>query len=315
MEETMFLSHFSFSKFNKGAIWIVVITIQWFIFSPFQGFANELVVTYPRHHSKLDNRHTDVIELLRTVLQRTEKTDGPFSFLPNKIYMSQSRFSQELQKGTKLAPNVIWSNPTEELESILLPIRIPIRKGVTGYRVFLIHRKNKEKFSDVKTVNDLRSQVVGQGHDWDDVKVFRHNKFKVQTSSKYESLFEMLILGRFDFFSRSLNEISFEYEARRNMYPDLYIEENILLYYPWPKYFFVNKKDHKLADRLLRGLNIIIEDGSYDKWFKKYHQKTINKLNIDGRRLFKIENPLLPQTAPLNRKELWFEPLGVKGSL
>ena len=269
---------------------------------------SELVVTYPKHHSKYDDRHRDVIELLRTVLQRTEKTDGPFSLRQNKINMTQSRFAVELQRGTKNAPNVIWSNPTEELENILLPIRIPIRKGITGYRIFLIHRKDKKKFSDVKTVNELRNLIVGQGHDWDDVKVFRHNKFNVETGTNYESLFKMLIQGRFDFFSRSINEISFEYETRRNMYPDLHIEENILLYYPWPKYFFVNKKDHKLADRLSRGFNIMIEDGSYDKWFKKYHQKSVSDANLKGRRLFKIENPLLPQTAPLNRKELWFEP-------
>jgi hypothetical protein len=268
---------------------------------------SELVVTYPKQHSKNDGRHTDVIELLRTVLQRTEKTDGPFSLRQNEIYMTQSRFAIELQRGSIIAPNVIWSNPTVELENILLPIRIPIRKGITGYRIFLIDRKNKKKFSDVKTVNELRNLIVGQGHDWDDVKVFRHNKFNVETATTYESLFKMLIKGRFDFFSRSISEISFEYESRRNMYPDLHIEENILLYYPWPKYFFVNKKDHKLADRLLRGFNIMIEDGSYDKWFKKYHQKSVSEANFKDRKLFKLINPLLPKTAPLNKRELWFE--------
>ena len=144
--------------------------------------------------------------------------------------------------------------------------------------------------------------VVGQGHDWDDVKVFNYNKFRVETSTSYEGLFKMLIHERFDFFSRSIKEIVHEYEARKNMYPHLLIEENILLYYPWPKYFFVNKKDYKLADRLLRGLNIMIKDGSFDNWFKKYHQKTISEANIKGRRLFKIKNPLLPQTAPLTEK-------------
>ena len=59
---------------------------------------------------------------------------------------------------------------------------------------------------------------------------------------------------------------------------------------------------------------MMIEDGSFDELFFEYHQEMIEKSNLKGRRLFEIENPLLPATAPLDRTELWYDPFAGEGS-
>jgi hypothetical protein len=53
---------------------------------------------------------------------------------------------------------------------------------------------------------------------------------------------------------------------------------------------------------------MMIEDGSFDEIFRKYHGDSIQAANLKNRRLFTISNPLLPATAPLRRKELWYTP-------
>jgi ABC-type amino acid transport substrate-binding protein len=130
----------------------------------------------------------------------------------------------------------------------------------------------------------------------------------VVTGNDYERLFAMLMEGRFDFFSRGINEAPAELEARKAKYPDMMLEENLLLYYPWPKFFYVNKKDKKLADRIEKGLKMMIQDGSFEALFRKFNQKHIDSVNLKHRRLIKLENPLLPPSVPFDRKELWYDP-------
>ncbi len=199
-----------------------------------------------------------------------------------------------------------------EREAKFIPIRIPIRKGLMGYRIFLIRKQDRSRFASIRTLKELKKLRVGQGHIWNDVKVFKANEFNVVTSTSYEGLFKMLIHGRFDYFSRGINEAPNEYRERKETLPDLFVEEKILLYYPWPKYFFTSKKTPELAKRIERGLKIMIKDGSFEKHFMKYHQKDIELTNLKKRRLFKIHNPLLPLTAPIDQKELWFDPFKKK---
>ncbi len=56
------------------------------------------------------------------------------------------------------------------------------------------------------------------------------------------------------------------------------------------------------------GLEIMTKDGTFDRIFMKYKSETIDRVNLKSRKLFKIENPFLPEDTPLNRSELWFDP-------
>ena len=272
-------------------------------------FAQELTVIYsPSPVSKDDTRFDYSISLLTHVLNKTTATHGPFKMQPAKG-MNVGRAIEFLKTGDVDAVNVIWTTSSKERESSLLPIRIPIRKGLLGYRIFLIKKEDQAKFTNIQAVEQLKQLKVGQGHIWNDVKVFKENDFSIVTGPNYEGLFRMLLKGRFDYFSRGINEAPSEYESRKDMYPNLAIEESILLYYPWPKYFFTSLKNPKLAQRIEQGLKMMIEDGSFEALFLKYHKEDIDRVNLKGRKLFRISNPLLPGTAPLEQKNLWFDPV------
>lgn len=290
----------------KTALSIMLILLAFSgVLHPASSPAETLNVIYPPKESEKDTRDDDLVEILKTALDKTAQTDGPYTMRPS-IQMNEGRFRTELLSGNLI--NIIWSVATFEAEENFLSVRIPLRKGILGYRVLLIREQDKNKFAAVKNLDDLKKLSVGQGHTWNDLAVFRANGINTIAVNNYERLFEMLMAGRFDFFSRGINEAPEELAARKEKYPDMMIEKNLLLYYPWPKFFYFNKQNKKLADRIERGLNIMIKDGSFDDLFKKFNQKHIDSVDLRSRRLIKLENPLLPASVPLEKKELWYDP-------
>lgn len=270
--------------------------------------AQTTIVSYcPVPESKDDTRFNYAIELLDLALNKTTSFGRSYELVP-AIDMNVGRAIDYLKRGDEKTVNVLWTTTSKEREALMLPIRIPIRKGLLGYRIFLIRKQDKEKFAAIKSIEELKKLKVGQGHIWNDVKIFQANGFGLVKGSSYEGLFEMLCKGRFDYFSRGINEAPTEYETRKGKLPNLWVEETILLYYPWPKYFFTSKKNPTLAIQIEQGLKMMINDGSFDKHFFKYHHDDIKKVNLQKRFFFVLHNPLLPSTTPLDRKELWFDP-------
>jgi hypothetical protein len=120
----------------------------------------------------------------------------------------------------------------------------------------------------------------------------------------------MLANRRFDVFLRSAVEVLDEYEQRRHTLPELAIEEQLLLYYPMPMYFwFADTADgRRLAARVELGMRGMLADGSYDRIFATYQDHKIARLNLASRRIIRIENPLLGSQTPLSERRLWFDP-------
>jgi ABC-type amino acid transport substrate-binding protein len=118
----------------------------------------------------------------------------------------------------------------------------------------------------------------------------------------------MLSYKRFDFFPRGISEIFTELNKESAQNPDLVIDENLLIHYPWPYYFFVSKSNPQLQKRLELGLRKMIKDGSFDAIFWKYNGKAIEAVNFKKRRIIHMKNHLLPKETPLNDAALWFRP-------
>jgi hypothetical protein len=63
-----------------------------------------------------------------------------------------------------------------------------------------------------------------------------------------------------------------------------------------------------LAERVERGLQLMLEDGSFDEYFMKYNESMLEQAQLKHRKLLMIDNPFLPTDVPYDRKELWFDP-------
>jgi len=289
-------------KLNMKRSWLVMA-----ILVLFAGFmiSGQTKVVYPGYESKTDTRFNDLIEILKTALDETVPSFGPYTLEPSKSGMNEARYLQDLKSNDEV--NVAWTGTSEQKEQDYIPIRIPLRKGILGFRVCLIAQDNQTGIDSIRTLADLRKATIGQGTGWGDVDIYRANGITVVTS-EYEDLFKMVAGHRFDLYPRGISEAFPEYDARHEAIPNLGIEQHLLIYYPWPYYFFFNKSNGALAKRVETGIRMMMKDGSFDAIFKKYNSVWIEKADLKDRRIIKVVNPNLPKDTPLDDASLWFDP-------
>lgn len=244
------------------------------------------------------------IKMLKLAIAHSDNPD--YQIDVSKDDLTQARVNEEVRTGGLL--DLCWASSDAEIESQLRPIRIPLFKGLLGYRIFIINKNDQAKFDKVQTLDDLKKLTVGQGRTWADGRILEANGFKVIKTNKYPSLFYMVEGGRFDAFPRGVHEPFGELESRPKM--ELAVEKNLMVYYQMPFYFFVSPNNQALAKNLEAGFERAIANGDFDKVFyaDKNIQDVLQKANMKNRRVFKLDNPLLSKETPVGRKELWFDP-------
>ena len=201
--------------------------------------------------------------------------------------------------------DIVWTMTSEARERELLPIRVPLMKGLIGLRLLLIHQDDQGRFEQIGESRQLKALKAGQGHDWPDTKILGHNGYVVTASASYDGLFKMLGKRRIDYFPRSVLEIWREVEHHDDK--GLAVESSVALQYPAAEYFFVNKENAVLARRLEEGLQRAIADGSFDRLFFEYFGDLLERSRLEDRVRFELENPLLPAETPVGQRDFWYQ--------
>jgi ABC-type amino acid transport substrate-binding protein len=266
-----------------------------------QARAAASIVRYPRSESLASATEHYPVRLLRMALARSGRD---YALQSTPLMMRQSRALLELQSGRVL--DVMWTMTSRERERDLLPIRIPIDRGLIGWRLLLIRKADVARFAAIRRIEELRALTALQGHDWPDTEILRANQFNVQTASDYAGMFGMLATERVDYFPRATFEIWDE--AKLHAREGLVVAPGLALYYPSAFYYFVNKANVKLAADIERGMQQMLADGSYDKLFDEYFGVMVERAALAKRKVFDLRNPLLPDATPLARRELWYRP-------
>ena len=263
----------------------------------------EMVIRHLSGESALDARNEYFLAMLELALEKTSD-QGDWTLQPADQVMPQSLALQRLSNNDGI--DVVWSMTSIEREKQNRAIRIPLMKGLMGYRLLIIRTEDQQWFRRLQTIDELRELRAGQGHDWPDTEILRANGLAVEGEEEYDSLFSLLQQGRFDYLPRAINEPWEELAARPNM--DLMVEQGLLLYYPTAEYFFVSRQNTALAARLEKGLRLAIEDGSFDKLFREHpiNANAFGKANLLRRRIIRLDNPLLPKDTPFADKQLWW---------
>lgn len=260
------------------------------------------VVHYPAPESAQDQRSEYPSELLNLALA---KAGGTFVARPATTAMPKGRAIVELARGES-GLEVLWALTDQARERLLLPIRIPIYKGLLGWRIPLVRRSDEALLAGVRDVEQLRRFVAGQGHDWPDVQILQASGLRVRGVANYPALFSMLQSGRYDYLPRSVVEIEQELAANRDLQLDM--DTHIVLHYPAAAYFFVHPRNTELAQQIGRGLELALKDGSFDALFYKHFAGALAATQLEQRVVLELKNPLLPPETPLARSELWWAP-------
>lgn len=266
----------------------------------YSGYAATWTITYPRPLTENDQRTDYPVKLIALAL---EQTGVNYKLTPTKDVLGQVKALKQL--GENRGVNVVWSMTDQEREEILLPIRIPIYKGLIGWRVFMIRQEKIAEFGQIKDLQGLIAHRPIQGAEWPDTKILQSNGFDVYTSKSYTSLFTMLAQNQGDFFPRSLVEVWGEYDSEE-MDDAIVVEPSLGIKYPTAMYLFVNRNNKTLARLLEVGLEKAIANGQFDELFNKQFGPSFSRANMENRFFYEIDNPLLPPETPLERKELWY---------
>lgn len=236
-----------------------------------------------------------LFELLQLALK-----NSPFKAMLTEVDEQQQRTIMKLARGEV---DIHWGMTSPEREKMAIPVRIPLFKGLIGYRVALVSEQHKNAFS-MLTEQELKQRVAVQGHDWPDTQIMAQNGFRVKPIANYETMFKLTQTGAVDYFPRSVIEVQDELAEFGS--ETLALDNQHLFIYPTAFYFFVNQHKPELANALTEGLEKLIESGEFDALFERYFASQLASLKLAERTKHQMTNRFLPQQTPLMRKELWF---------
>ncbi|OMH29430.1 ABC transporter substrate-binding protein [Motiliproteus sp. MSK22-1] len=259
-----------------------------------------VTVSYPRPADNV--RWSYQIDLLKLALEHSE---AEYRLVESELVMTQSRMVAEIRSDRL---SVGWMGTSRELEKNMIPIRIPLMRGLLGYRICIIHADNQPLFSAIRRLDDWRKISIGQGLGWADVGILKDAGFDVYEAT-YQSLFPMLENGRFDCFLRGINEANAEVAEWKGANPNLTVEDNLLLVYPFAMFFFVSKNNPLLADQIEKGLEAAYADGSFMQYFNNHPsiRRILEDTHVASRRRFDIDNSSLSEETRLIPSVYWHD--------
>lgn len=281
-----------------------VFSLSWFwqpaVATPSDSAEAQLLI-YGSPAQPLDS--VDLRYPLQLLQEALAASGQKFRLQPSGQDMVQSRVLKEIAAGNV---DVYWSMTSVEREEQLLPIRIPLDKGLNGWRLLLIRAEQQAKMQQVQSLEQLKKLTFIQGHDWPDTKILQHNGLRVLTSAHPPQLYDMLKKQRAEAFPRAVFEAYFDV-ARE---PDVFkVERDLVLVYPSAVYFFVRRDNQSLALAIERGLRRLIASGRFEQLFRQRYGAVIRQAHLEQRRQIRLENPLLPPQFPLAEPALWYLPV------
>ena len=237
------------------------------------------------------------IDLLNLILNASKAPEEVIVFHFGDKQLSQARWIMAVTQDT--GNNILWVMTNQLRENNLRAIRAPLLRGLMGYRALVIRKDDEEKFKHIKTLQDLLDLKAGQGMHWPDTDILRANQFQTVEAIEKKNLYKMLAANRFDFFPRSITELYLEEDFIRDQ--NLMVEPRLLLHYPAELYFFVNKKNTELADRLEKGWAIIQKNGEFEKFFLSAERVQLALEILKHEHIvIELQNPFLsPETSAL----------------
>lgn len=262
-------------------------------------------VIFDRAASPADMRREYSKALLQQVMERTVPEFGPYTIEFADAHMERPRLLEALKDG-KLINVTAYPADAKWLKA-LRAVPVPTDMGLQSWRISLIDSKNQDRMRKLALPEGLKEMTAGVGSVWVTRASLQDNGYRYVTGSNYIGLFDMLIAGRFDYFPRGVNEIFQEYDLRKPAFPQLAIEDSILLHDNIPSMFFVSPRNPRLYRRISAGMEALLKDGTLERFALDHHRSYLQRARLCNRRRIELPNKDI-DPALLARKELWLDP-------
>lgn len=264
-------------------------------------------IRIPKPRSEHDVSHQYYVTLLTKALQKAA-AGRPLPVILPIAEMEQGRAVRELQKGQLI--DLFWMGTDRDKEQQLRAIRIPLERGLMGFRMLTIQRSQQPRFSQIRSLAQLKKLTACQGLSWPDTEILQQAGLKVHTSPVYENLFKQVNAGRCDYFPRGLHEGLTELRERAALYPQLQRLPDLMLHYPFAIYFFTANHNEALARWIEQGLQQMIADGELLAHMQQ-HPLTAHVFPLSQfsqLHWLHLRNPQLSADTPYQDRRLWFVP-------
>lgn len=249
--------------------------------------------------------HFEIVrKILLAALEETKNDYGPYILKENPKY-TQAR-EVVLTADDKML-NLTWSMTSISREEKLQPVKVPLLMGLIGLRTLIIRKEDKARFEKIVKISELKKIKLGQEKDWPDTEILRSQGFNVFPFSSYNSSFDLLRIGRYDFYPRGVTEPYTE--IHQYGLGDLIVDENHAFFYHAPFYFFVSKKNKRLYKRLNDGMERLVLKGKLRELLLNdpIVRVSLLKSKISSRKIHYINNPYFLDEKLKKRKELWLD--------
>ncbi|WP_337840716.1 hypothetical protein [Rheinheimera sp.] len=261
----------------------------------------------PKPRSEYDINHQYYVSLLDKALRKAAN-GRPVPRLVASYQMEQGRALRELAKGEVL--DVFWVGTDQEKEHQFRAIRIPLERGLMGFRKMTLHKDKQALFDTIHSLQGLQRLTACQGAYWPDVSIMRTAGLKVLEAPVYENIFKQINAGRCDYFPRGLHEGLVELQLRHSLYPNLVRYPDLMLHYPFTVYFFTQKQHEALAQWIEQGLEAMIDDGEL---LAHMQQSELTRQMFPlsqqaASRWLLLKNPLLSPDTDYQNPRYWFVP-------
>lgn len=272
--------------------------------SAFDAQAVDAVI-FDRAASPNDFRREYSKALLVQVMERTKPEFGPYTIDYADAHMERPRLLEALKDG-KLVNVTAYPADAKWLKSLSY-VPVPADMGLQSWRIALIDSKKQNRIRSLQLPEGLKELTAGVGSAWVTRASLHDNGFRYVTGSNYLGLFGMLMAGRFDYFPRGVNEIFQEYDQRKRAFPQLAIEDSIVLHDNIPSMFFVSPRNPRLYKRISAGMEALLKDGTLERFVLEHHRGYLQRAKLCNRRRIDLPNKAI-DPAMLARKDLWLDP-------
>jgi hypothetical protein len=199
---------------------------------------------------------------------------------------------------------VVMPNTTTDTGG-LVPVKLPLRRGLLGVRLLLARPQDAQRIGDIASIDTLKRDFrLGYGQAWLDRDAMQALGFRMVVVDHYTALFDGLRDGRFDYLSRGISELSAELGDRRLAGRGMVVVPGLALYYPLDDYFWVRPDDARLGADLEAGFRRALADGSYAALFQRFHLEAMRDIRMQERTVLHVVGYPVPPGTPLEQFDI-----------
>jgi hypothetical protein len=256
------------------------------------------VVRFPGRTDGVDRRIQFPTELLALCLAK--------SGAPHRLALVDARPPSEARAAAlrgEIDVMVMLSNATRT--EGLVPLRMPLRRGLLGVRLLLARPEHAQALMDVTSLDALKRDFrLGYGETWMDRTAMQGLGFRMAPARRYVDLFDGLRAGRFDYLSRGVNELHAELADPRLAGRGMVVVPGIALFYPLDHYFWLPPGKAALAADIERGFRRALADGSYAALFVRFHFDMMRDARMHERSIIHVVDYPVPPGTPLQEFDI-----------